>query len=249
MQQNWYPETYARFGAHVVGMARDVLQWLDPQPNEQILDLGCGEGLLTAHIGASGANVVGVDNSPAMVAAARARGITTENGRAESLPFASESFNAVFSHNALHWVRGQDAMMSEVRRVLKPGGRFVAEMGGHGNHAPIEVALMAVLARHGYQFQEEWTNYYPAPEPYARRLRQHGFHVERIALIPRPGSLSNGGVKAFLRKFRNGVLETLPESVRETVIEDIEALLAPALRDEDGNWAGAYVRLRFLART
>ena len=71
--------------------------------------------------------------------------------------------------------------MAEVRRVLKPGGRFVAEMGGHGNIAAIRVALMAVLARHGFADREDGVNYYPTPESYTRRLERHGFKVRQIA--------------------------------------------------------------------
>ena len=103
-----------------------------------------------------------------MVAAARSRGIEADEAGAESLPYADGGFDAVFSNAALHWVRDQDAMMAEVRRVLKPGGRFVAEMGGHGNIAAIRVALMAVLARHGFGDREDGVNYYPTPESYTR---------------------------------------------------------------------------------
>ncbi len=164
------------------------------------------------------------------------------------MPFLEHSFDAVFSNAALHWVRGQDAMLAEVRRVLKPGGRFVAELGGQGNIAAIRVALMAVLARHGFDGREDNVNYYPTPEAYRRRLERHGFSVEQIALIPRPTPLAEGGMSAWLKTFRRGVLDTLPEAIREKVVEETVALLEPALRDEDGNWTADYVRLRFIAR-
>ena len=72
--------------------------------------------------------------------------------------------------------------------------------------------------------------------------------MEQIALIPRPTPLAEGGMTEWLRTFRRGVLDTLPESLRETVVEETAALLAPALRDEEGNWVADYVRLRFVAR-
>lgn len=248
MPQTWDPQAYEDNAAFVHGLAGGVLEWLAPKPGESILDLGCGDGQLTQRIAATGARVMGVDASPEMVVAARARGIEADQANAESLPYADGIFDAVFSNAALHWMRNQDAMLAQVRRVLKPGGRFVAEMGGHGNIAAIRVALMAVLAHHGYAGREDGVNYYPTPEAYTRHLESHGFHVHQMALIPRPTALAQSGMAGWLRTFRRGVLESLPEALRDAVVEETVALLAPALCDEDGNWTGDYVRLRFIAQ-
>ena len=163
MTQTWNPQDYAQNAAFVHGLAGGVLEWLDAKPDESILDLGCGDGQLTQRIAATGARVAGVDASPEMLAAARSRGIEPMKATPSRCPSRIGRFDAVFSNAVLHWVRDQDAMMAEVRRVLKPGGRFVAEMGGHGNIAAIRVAFMAVLARHGYRDREEGVNYYPTP--------------------------------------------------------------------------------------
>ncbi|MGD0735632.1 MAG: class I SAM-dependent methyltransferase [Terracidiphilus sp.] len=247
MTQTWDPQAYAQDGAFVHGLAGGVFEWLGAKAEESILDLGCGDGQLTQRIAATGASVRGVDASAEMVAAARARGIDATHAPAESLPYPDGEFDAVFSNAALHWVRGQDAMMAEVHRVLKAAGRFVAEMGGHGNIAAIQVALMAVLARHGYAGREDGVNYYPTTRAYTSRLEKHGFHVQQIALIPRPTPLAASGMQGWLRTFRAGVLDGLPEKVRDTVVEETAALLEPVLRDEEGNWTGDYVRLRFVA--
>ena len=160
--------------------------------------------------------------------AARARH-QPPNANAEALPYPRPRFDAVFSNAALHWVRDQDAMMAEVHRVLKPGGRFVAEMGGHGNIAAIRVAFMAVLARHGYADREDGVNYYPTPEAYTRRLERHGFHVWSASRsFPVPRRWPNGGMDGWLRTFRRGVLDGLPEPVRETVVaETVRCSLPP----------------------
>lgn len=247
MTQTWNPVTYGQNGAFVHELAGGVLEWLAAQPGERILDLGCGDGQLTQKIAATGASVAGADASPEMAAAARSRGIAADVVKAELLPYPDGSFDAVFSNAALHWVQDQDAMMAEVRRVLKPGARFVAEMGGHGNIAAIRVALVAVLERHGFGDREDGVNYYPTPEAYTRRLERHGFKVEQIALIPRPTPLGENGMSGWLKTFRRGVIESLPEDTREVVVEETASLLAPALRDEDGNWTADYVRLRFIA--
>jgi trans-aconitate methyltransferase len=246
--QTWDPQQYEKHGAFVHGLAGGVLEWLAPAAGERILDLGCGDGQLTKRIHAAGASVVGLDSSPQMVAAARELGLDAAVGDAEAIPFEAHSFDAVFSNAALHWVRNHDAMLGGVKRILKPGGRFVAEFGGHGNIAAIRVAMRSALARFGFDAGRDDVNYYPTPRIYTRRLEQHGFTVERMALIPRPTPLSEGGMSGWIRTFRRGVFESLPEEVRDKVVEEAVGLLAPALRDEEGNWTADYVRLRFIAR-
>jgi hypothetical protein len=72
--------------------------------------------------------------------------------------------------------------------------------------------------------------------------------VEQIALIPRPTPLGEGGMADWITTFRRGVLDSLPEAIRKTVVDETVALLERVLRDEDGNWTADYVRLRFIAR-
>ena len=247
MSQTWNPETYERDGAFVHELAGGVLEWLAAQPGEHILDLGCGDGQLTERIAAGGASVVAIDASPQMVAAARARAIAAEEGSAESLPYADRTFDAVFSNAVLHWVRGQDAMLAQVHRVLRPGGRLVAEMGGHGNIAAIRVAFAAVLARYGSADPGERGNYYPTAEAYSRRLQQHGFTVARILFFARPTPLPASGMKGWLNTFCRGALDAVPVHLRDTAVDETVALLAPVLRNEEGHWTADYVRLRFIA--
>ncbi len=248
-RQTWNPAAYAENASFVPALGAGVLEWLAPQPGEQILDLGCGDGQLTARIAASGAQVLGIDASPQMVEAARARGLDARVCNAESLPF-DRDFDAVFSNAALHWVRNQDAMLAGVHRALRPGGRFIAEMGGHGNIAAIEVALTAVLSRHDLApaLPDSQRNYFPTPAAYRTRLESHGFQVHAIQLIPRPTPLPPTGMTGWLTTFRHGVLEAIPAALRPQIVEETAALLAPVLQDEQGNWTADYVRLRFLAR-
>jgi trans-aconitate methyltransferase len=243
--QAWDAAAYAATGRFVADLAGGVVDLLAPQPGEAILDLGCGDGALTERIAATSAIVTGVDSSPSMLAAARARGLNVVPCSGDALPFDRE-FDAVFSNAALHWMPNAAAVLAGVHRALKPGGRFVAEMGGHGNIAAIRVAVQAVLAPHNIDAETVAVSLYPSPAHYRRLLESAGFTVRSIDLIPRPTPLP-AGMEAWLNTFRNGVLDLLPPADRARAVADILALLQPVLRDADGNWTADYVRLRFFA--
>ncbi|MES2219463.1 MAG: methyltransferase domain-containing protein [Acidobacteriota bacterium] len=245
VSQTWNPSEYAAHGRYVTDLGANILGWLDPQPGEEILDLGCGDGVLTAQIAERGANVLGVDASPEMVEAARTRGLSAQVVDATQLEFRRR-FDAVFSNAALHWIHDQPALLRGVAQALKPGGRFVAEMGGHGNIATIRVALHAALSHHSLA---EWMvedNYFPTVAEYRGLLESAGFAVDAIELVPRPTPLPTG-MRAWLIMFRRGMFERVPENLRDIILSETLEHLAPALRDKDGNWTADYVRLKFRA--
>ena len=99
---------------------------LAPKPGEKILDLGCGDGVLTKKLADLGCVVVAVDSSLPQAEAAKKLGLNAFAISGEDLPY-QEEFDAVFSNAALHWIKRADAMLAGVYRSLKPGGRFVAE--------------------------------------------------------------------------------------------------------------------------
>ncbi len=245
MAQTWTAEGYERNGRFVADLAGDVLSLLSPQPKESILDLGCGDGALSSRLIDAGAVVIGVDSSPELVRAAQQRGIDARYGEGEHLPFRSE-FDAVFSNAALHWMTNQDAVLSGVHRALRPGGRFIAEMGGHGNVAAIRTALQAVLATYDIDAEGVSENFFPTPEEYGRLLEQHEFQVASIQLISRPTALPTG-IQGWIETFRRSLLDRLNQSAQQAVIQQTAELLGPILCDRSGNWFADYVRLRFRA--
>ena len=245
--QNWKAESYAQHAHFVPALGQPVLDLLKPEAGERILDLGCGDGVLTEKIVAGGAVVVGVDASADMVAAARKRGLDARVADGARLGFSRE-FDAVFSNAALHWMKDDpDAVIAGVARALKPGGRFAGEMGGHGCVAAITVALIAVLERHGADGKSVSPWYFPTVDDYRARLERGGFTVEYIELIPRPTPLPTD-MAGWLDTFAAPFLGRLPAAERTGARDQAIAMLAPVLCDEKGRWTADYMRLRFLAR-
>jgi trans-aconitate methyltransferase len=246
--QTWNTAAYAANGRFVATMATAIVDLLHPQPGEHILDLGCGDGALTAQLATSGAILTGVDVSPTMVAAARARGLQIDHYTAESMPYANQ-FDAAFSNAALHWipVDRQPTALAEIFRALKPGGRLVAEMGGQANIAAIRTALSAVLAGHRLDAEALAASFFPSPAHYQSLLESAGFLVHSVSLHPRPTPLPGGadGMATWLDTFRNGVLDRLSEPHRAEALAATVALLKPILQDPlTLNWTADYVRLR-----
>ncbi len=244
IRQNWSPDTYDKHARFVSDEAQEILKWLQPKPGERILDLGCGDGVIAERLMRQGCKVLGVDISAEMLKAARTRGVQVIQASGENLPFENE-FDAVFSNAALHWMTNARAVAEGILRALRPGGRFVAEMGGHGNVAAIVTALRAVARRRGADESLAGPWFFPTPEEYARLLRDVGFDVERIELVPRPTPLPSR-MSDWLQVFRGVFFEQFGEDA-PIVIAEVEDLLRPVLCDSEGNWTADYVRLRVLA--
>ncbi|WP_164162345.1 class I SAM-dependent methyltransferase [Stenotrophomonas maltophilia] len=243
--QQWNAQDYAIDAGFVPLLGGAVSRLLDPRAGERILDLGCGDGVLSTELALSGAHIHGVDASPELVIAARARGVDAQVMDGHALTFNAE-FDAVFSNAALHWMGTPDRVLEGVRRALRPGGRFVAEFGGHGNVATIIAAVQAARVAHGHGASAfQW--YFPTVDAYADRLRQHGFQVQLIECTPRPTALPTG-VAGWLRVFAAPLLDDLPVEARATVREAATALLAELPRNAAGQPLADYVRLRVLAR-
>jgi SAM-dependent methyltransferase len=240
-RQVWSAETYARHARFVSDLAGPVLEWLAPQAGERVLDLGRGDGVLTAELARRGVSVLGIDISESLLKAAAERGVETRHMDGQNLPFDGE-FDAVFSNAALHWMSNASAVIEGVFRALKPGGRFVAEFGGHGNVAAVTTAMRATAWRRGGDAALAGPWFFPSVAVYREMLEERGFRVVRIGLFPRPTPLASGMI-AWLRVFRRPFFAQFGAD-EDVVLSEVEELLAPSLRDAKGNWTADYVRLR-----
>jgi trans-aconitate methyltransferase len=246
----WNAELYDQKHAFVYQFGENVLEILDAKQGEHILDIGCGTGYLTKQLHDAGAIVKGTDYSPDMIAQAKEKHPDVEFEIADASNFdEGGQYDAVFSNAALHWVKNQDGMMDSVYKSLKPGGRFVAEMGGKGNVGQLVAAIKQVLAKHGYHEQTQ-TNvwYFPSIGEYATKLEAHGFRVTFAIHFDRPTLLADGkqGVVKWIKMFGEQYFEGIQEAKANQIIAEVTEILEPYYSD-GAQWYADYKRLRFIA--
>lgn len=243
----WDSSLYDDRHSFVWKKSADLVDLLDPKPGERILDLGCGTGHLTAEIAARGAEVTGLDSSPAMIGQARQNypKVSFALGDARKLRF-DQPFEAVFSNAALHWIPQASEVAASVAAALKPGGRLVLEMGARGNIARILGALEPVLREAGYDPRNPW--FFPSAAEYSTILEQHGFEIQALSTFERWNRLEHPerGLREWLEMFAGVWFEGVPEAARPAILTEVEARLAPVLRC-DGAWFADYRRLRVIA--
>ncbi|RCX23786.1 trans-aconitate methyltransferase [Fontibacillus phaseoli] len=226
----------------------ELLSLLQPQKGERILDVGCGNGDLTAAIAAAGAIPTGIDLSEEMVNRARLKHPELNFLVEDVCHYKSEEhFDAVFSNAALHWIKDAPAVSRSIRLALRAGGRFVAEFAGNGNLAILTAAMKQALEEHGYAWEGRNPWYHPTVGEYASLLEQTGFRVTLAyhfdKLTPLKGNL---GIRNWLDSFAEYFFSDVTPFDKESIYRTIEANVKSQLELE-GQWMIDTSRLRILA--
>ncbi len=244
MSDSWDSALYDDRHSFVWRAGASLLEMLGPKEGERILDLGCGTGHLTVKIAEAGAEVTGLDSSPSMIAQARQNFPALKFVLADARDFHfDEPFDAAFSNAVLHWVHQPEAALKCVAAALKPGGRFVLEMGVRGNVGRIRTAIEEVLGEYGITPRCPW--YYPSLGEYSTLLEGAGFEVRTAQTFDRWTRLEHPerGLREWLEMFASAYFEGIEPGDRAMLMQKIEAQLRPELYREDAWWAD-YRRLR-----
>src|SRR6266478_2019707 len=250
MSSTWDAELYDAKHTFVWEKAKGLVEVLAARAGERILDLGCGTGALTAELAASGAELLGVDRSPEMIAEACKKfpHLRFAVCDARTLQFSNE-FDAVFSNAALHWIPEAERVIQGVARALKPGGRFVAEFGGKGNVRNVVAAIETVFADLGISANGVNPWFYPSVAEYASLLEKHDLEVREAALFERPTKLEDGerGLQTWITMFGGAFLDCVPQNKKNEFSRAVERAARSTLWKTD-HWELDYRRLRIAAQ-
>lgn len=227
--REWDAETYDAVSDPQFEWGMGVLERLELRGDELAVDAGCGSGRVTEELieRLPGGRVIAVDGSEAMVAKAKER----LGDRADYLVSdlveleLDEPVDLVFSTATLHWIHDHDRLFQRLRDALKPGGRLVAQCGGHGNVAAHGKAIAAVAAdpeygEHLAGAKAPWN--FASPEETEPRLRAAGFEEARCWLEPKP--VQPARPLEFISTVTLGpILDQLPPEKRQPFAEAVLA--------------------------
>ncbi len=190
----WDPEQYSRHSRQQEKWARELILKLALKGDERVLDIGCGDGKVSAEIACSlpGGRVLGIDSSPEMIEHAK----RSFMDRCDNLAFlcldAAEmsfgpEFDIVFSNAALHWVPDHLPLLKRIRRALRPSGRIMLQMAGEGNAAAMTDVVETVMRQdpwrpffHGFSFPYAFHN----DKDYRSLVEMAGLVVRRVEPHP-----------------------------------------------------------------
>jgi trans-aconitate 2-methyltransferase len=229
----WNASEYDKHSTAQLEWARELIQKLNLQGNESVLDIGCGDGKITAEIGRrlSGGTVVGIDNSDEMIDLASLKfpetkfpNITFRKIDAREIPYKNQ-FDVVFSNAALHWVRDHQSVLRGVAISLKKHGRLLFQMGGKGNAEEI-IEIIDRLIK-----MDRWKSYFRrfefpygfyGPDEYRSWLDQSGLEEKRIELISKDmKQKGEEGLAGWIRTTWLPYTERVPDDLKEELIEAV----------------------------
>ncbi|WP_432633042.1 class I SAM-dependent methyltransferase [Brachyspira sp.] len=243
----WNSQLYDNKHDFVAEYGKGLLEFIPDNKEQTILDLGCGTGVLTAQLRDYGSKVIGVDSSENMIDKAKKQfgNIEFMVCDALDLPFENE-FDVVFSNAVFHWISDHDALLSNVKKVLKSHGLLVCEFGANGNISTIENAFVKVYSGLGYEYAPKFN--FPTSESFGKLLEKKGVVIYKVYDYDRPTPLKNAeqGLANWIKQFFASELSVMSDDMQDTVIKKVEGLTRESLWNGK-EWIADYRRLRAIA--
>lgn len=246
MKNRWDAQSYEDSFGFVPKYGEPLIDMLNLYPGIKVLDIGCGNGTLTNRLRELGADVVGIDSSPAMLDLAKKNypSIPFFMEDATNLTFMEE-FDVVFSNAVFHWIEDKAALANSIKRALKPGGQLVCELGGTNCAGKVHKALHACFLQRGLEYHP--FVYFNSIGEFCTTLEQSGLCPSEAFLFPRETPLKEGeDVRDWIEMFFSHVFDNVDIDVKTELLEEVRQMLLPELT-KDGTWFIDYTRLRVKA--
>jgi len=253
---DWNAVDYCQHSTAQQSWARELIAKLELQGEKRILDIGCGDGKITAEIAGCVpyGSVTGVDNSPAMIDLAR------HNFTAEKHPNLSfrlldagrmdykDQFDVIFSNAVLHWIPDHKPVLTGICQALVPGGRILLQMGGKGNADDILKMMNILRTRdewHDYFLNFTFPYFFPDCNEYEPLLNNAGFTVRHVELFPKDMVYNDkAGLAGWIRTTWMPYTSRIPEALRNKFIDEVVTeYLVHIPPDNNGKIHVAMVRL------
>ena len=249
MSQQWNPNLYDQSHQFVSQYGEGILAYLQPKKGERILDIGCGTGDLTQQIAQQGIEVIGIDSSAEMIKRAEEKfpSISFYKMDAKHIAF-KQSFDAIFSNAVFHWIREKEQVIQQLHKVLKKGGRLVAEFGGKDNVGNLIATMKTVLAERGHTIRDSFHPwYFPSIGEYTSLLEQYQFRVLHAEHFDRWTPLNGEmGMRKWFLMFGDYFFQNISLAEQELIFEEVEERLRGE-HYQDGVWYADYKRIRVVA--
>jgi trans-aconitate 2-methyltransferase len=242
---SWDPKLYSSSSSSQKNWGLEILAKLYFKGNERVLDVGCGDGKLSAEIARSllEGSVLGIDLSEGMITFARDHyppekfpNLSFMQMDAGELTFDSE-FDVVFSNAALHWIKAPETALKGFFKSLKPGGALLAQFGGRGNAAEIFKIVDSMLEN------ERWNTYFRdfvfpygfyGPEEYSNWLKNAGFSVKRLEMISKDMALDGKkGIYDWIDSTWHPYTQQVPHRLKEEFINELVTLFISTCPPDD----------------
>jgi trans-aconitate methyltransferase len=257
----WNAIDYAKSSSVQQQWARELICKLNLKGNETLLDIGSGDGKVTAEIASliPNGSVIGIDNSEEMIVLAQRMyprdaftNLRFQREDASNLTFENE-FDVVFSNATLHWILDHRPVLRGIFASMKQGGKILLQMGGKGNASEVGDAFDVIIKRN------EWRNYFSGfsfpygfygVEEYREWLQEASLLAQRVELIPKKAiHKDRSAFEAWIRTTWLPHTQQVPEEKRDTFITQFaETYLEHHPTDESGRVYVNMVRLEVEAR-
>lgn len=230
---NWDAQDYAKNSQNQFRWAKELFPKLKLCGNEALLDIGCGDGKITAELARClpKGRAVGIDGSKEMISLAQKSfpseafpNLSFQVMDARKLSFKGE-FDVVFSNAALHWIVDQNAVLKGVEKALKPGGRLLFQMAGKGNARDV-LDIIYELAD-----KEPWSHFFSGmqfpygfydTQEYQSFLKKAGLVAERVELFPKDMKhIGAEGLAGWIRTTWLPFTDRLPEDLKAKFVKEI----------------------------